>query len=74
MTAPDKLPSQRRLNRAWRELTRVYEKHLRHHSVVLPKEGTYKQVWLSVFYCFKGQFVHKDLISRPVICGEMAGS
>lgn len=62
-----KLPTQTKLQQAWEELKEIHKEYLERHEVVIPTGRTYdssaKSIWLSVLFYYKGQPVHKDVIS-----------
>lgn len=54
------------LNAAWRAVRDVHAQHLQVHDVKLPREDSFKWVWLAVLYHHRDEFVHKDDVSAHV--------
>jgi len=65
-----KIPTQKQLDKAYREAVAVHKKYLARHGVKLPGETTYKATWLAMLMHYhakdRSRPVHKDEISGAV--------
>lgn len=60
------VPTQKELEAAYQEASRIYKEHLIHDGVKMPKWNTASGYWLAILIHFKPQKIHKDHISDIV--------
>ncbi len=60
------MPSVDELSAAWQDVCEIHDDYLLKHKVKLPKETSYKWVWLAALHHNKGEYVHKDIVSEAV--------